>query len=206
MINWVGFISTAIVVSAIPGANQLLGLRNAVRYGTARAMRAVSGRLGAFAVFIGLIVFGLGAALTASAEICAVIKWVGVVYLLWIGLTTLYRSFRQRELGDGPPPMATGRLLRQEFVVAITNPEAVLFFGALLPQFAGSGQVSPAAQLAVLGVVYLVIETIVALGYTVVGGQIGGKGTIRGGMRRRLDQLTGMCFLALAGYLLAASI
>jgi threonine/homoserine/homoserine lactone efflux protein len=94
MIAWPGFLLTAFVVSAIPGANQLLGLRNAFRYGMFSALLAVLGRLAAFVVFIGLVVVGLGAVLTASEAAFTVIKWAGVAYLLWIGLTTLRRSLR----------------------------------------------------------------------------------------------------------------
>jgi hypothetical protein len=78
--------------------SQLLGLRNAVRHGMARAMFAVLGRLGAFAVFIGMIVIGLGAMLTTSIEAFTVIKWAGVGYLAWTGVTTLRNSSRDSEL------------------------------------------------------------------------------------------------------------
>ncbi|WP_433559729.1 hypothetical protein ACQPWY_16720 [Pseudonocardia xinjiangensis] len=66
MINWAGFIPAAVLVSLIPGANQLLGLSNAVRYGVGHALAGVGGRLVAFVVLIGLVVAGLGAALAAS--------------------------------------------------------------------------------------------------------------------------------------------
>jgi hypothetical protein len=62
MTDWLGFLVAALLVSLIPGANQLLGLSNAARYGTARAMAGVGGRLAAFVVLIGPVVAGLGAA------------------------------------------------------------------------------------------------------------------------------------------------
>ncbi|HEY0576281.1 MAG TPA: LysE family transporter [Pseudonocardia sp.] len=205
VINWVGFILTTVLVSLIPGANQLLGLRNAVRYGMVRAMIAVAGRLLAFSLFIGLVVIGLGAVLRASVEAFTVIKWAGVSYLLWIGLSTLRRSLRESELAPEPPPVATGRLVGQEFLVAITNPKAMLLFAALLPQFTSPGPESMGVQLAILGAAYLVIETVVALGYTAVGARIGGVGVVPGRVRRRLDKATGACFLGLAGYLALSS-
>jgi len=205
VINWVGFIPTTVLVSLIPGANQLLGLRNAVRYGMVRAMIAVVGRLVAFSLFIGLVVIGLGAVLRASVDAFTIIKWAGVIYLLWIGLTTLRRSFRESELAPERPPVATGRLIGQEFLVAITNPKAMLLFAALLPQFTSPGTESMGVQLAILGAAYLVIETVVALGYTAVGARIGGVGVLPGRVRRRLDKATGACFLGLAGYLALSS-
>jgi homoserine/homoserine lactone efflux protein len=222
VINWIGFIPATVLVSLIPGANQLLGLRNAVRYGMARAMVAVAGRLVAFVVFIGLVVVGLGAVLTTSVVAFTVIKWAGVAYLVWIGLVTLRRSARESVVAEEPPAVPTRRLVGQEFLVAITNPKAMLLFAALLPQFTGPGRESLPLQLAILGATYLVIEVVVALGYATVGSRLRGSGrgaggsgssgssgrgsgTVPGNVRRRIDQLTGACFLGLAGYLAAAS-
>lgn len=210
MINWIGFIPATVLVSMIPGANQLLGLRNAVRYGMAQAMIALLGRLVAFVVFIGLVVVGLGAVLTASVVAFTVIKWAGVVYLVWIGLATLRRSARESVTAPEPPAVPTRRLVGQEFLVAITNPKAMLLFAALLPQFTSAGQESLALQLAILGATYLVIEVVVALGYATIGARLrsgsrSGSGTVPGKVRRRIDQLTGACFLGLAGYLAVSS-
>lgn len=201
MINWVGFIPTAVLVSLIPGGSQLLGLRNAVRSGMLPAMIAVAGRLGAFTLFIGLVVVGLGALLQASVQALTAIKWAGVIYLIWIGASTLRRAFRGADYALQASPVATERLVVQEFLVAITNPKAMLLFAALLPQFAGPGDESTAVQLAILGATYLVIETVVALLYTAIGGRIGGAGAVPGRVRRGLDTATGAGFLGLAGYL-----
>ena len=205
MLNWIGFIPATVLVSMIPGANQLLGLRNAVRHGMARAMIAVAGRLVAFVVFIGLVVVGLGAVLTASVLAFTVIKWAGVGYLVWIGLVTLRRAARESMDAEEPPLVPTRRLVGQEFLVAITNPKAMLLFAALLPQFTAPGQQSLALQLAILGAAYLVIEVVVAFGYATIGSRLRGSGSVPGKLRRRIDQLTGACFLGLAGYLAVSS-
>jgi len=205
VINWIGFIPATVLVSMIPGANQLLGLRNAVRHGMARAMIAVAGRLVAFVVFIGLVVVGLGAVLTASVLAFTVIKWAGVGYLVWIGLVTLRRAARESMDAEEPPLVPTRRLVGQEFLVAITNPKAMLLFAALLPQFTAPGQQSLALQLAILGAAYLVIEVVVAFGYATIGSRLRGSGSVPGKLRRRIDQLTGACFLGLAGYLAVSS-
>ncbi|WP_218825324.1 LysE family translocator [Streptosporangium subroseum] len=193
-------------MSLIPGANQLLGLSNAVRHGTAYALAGIGGRLVAFIILIGLVVAGLGAALTASATALTVIKWVGVVYLAWIGFSSLRRAWRA-------PPAATasaasapaaGRGLRplviNEFVVAISNPKALLLFAALLPQFTGGPKGGTDAQLAMLGGAYLGIELLVGLTYVGLGSRIGATG-IPARTQRRVDVGSGVCFLGLAGIL-----
>jgi threonine/homoserine/homoserine lactone efflux protein len=90
-------------------------------------------------------------------------------------------------------------LIRQEFLVAITNPKAMLLFAAVLPQFtsgAGLGW-----QLAVLGSAYLVIEALIALGYAAVGASIGGLNVLQPRLHRRIDLFTGSLFLVLAAFL-----
>jgi threonine/homoserine/homoserine lactone efflux protein len=155
MIDWAGFLVAATLVSLIPGANQLLGLRNAVRYGTVRALTGVLARLAAFVVLIGLVVAGLGAVLATSAAALEVVKWIGVVYLAWLGITSL-RSARRN---PGPSTPDRPAVMLNEFVVAISNPKALL-----RPQFTGAG-----LRLALLGAAYLGIELLVGLGYIAAG-------------------------------------
>lgn len=148
----------------MPGANQLLSLRNAVRQGTRDATVALAGRFTAFAVLVVLAATGLGAVLAASATAFAVIEWAGVGYLALLGLNTLRIAWRDRAAADRTAagveaPVVRGRwwLVRQEFLVAITNPKALLLFVAFLPQFVPAGSAS-APNLVVLGAAYIGVE------------------------------------------------
>lgn len=203
MTDWIGFFVAAVLVSLIPGANQLLGLSNAARYGTARAMTGVAGRLAAFVVLIGLVVGGLGAVLIASESALEVIKWVGVAYLAWLGVTSVRSGLRRRDDRTTPADAPGGgirAIVTREFVVAISNPKALLLFAALLPQFTDTTAAGANVQLALLGAAYLLIELIVGLGYLSVGRWLGGTG-IPARTQQRIDVGTGVVFLGLAGLL-----
>ncbi|MGW4483721.1 LysE family translocator [Amycolatopsis sp. NPDC004368] len=197
MVDWAGFVPSAILVSLIPGANQLLGLRNAARHGVGRAMAGIGGRFAAFVVLIGLVAGGLGALLAASAEVLTVLKWVGVAYLLWLGISSVLRA--RREITQ-PPETSARSVITTEFLVAISNPKALLLFAALLPQFV-EGAGAPRA-LAELGVAYLLVELVVGFGYVLIGRAIGASG-IKAKTRRKVDAGSGICFLVLAGVLAA---
>jgi threonine/homoserine/homoserine lactone efflux protein len=203
VINWVGFVPAALLVSLIPGANQLLGLSNAVRHGTIAALAGIGGRLTAFIVLVGLVVTGLGATLAASTTALTVIKWVGVGYLAWLGISSLWQA-RQALSGAEAPPAAGGGgvwpLVGNEFAVAISNPKALLLFAALLPQFAGEPGPGADLRIALLGAAYLGIELLVGLGYITIGSRIGATG-ISARTRSRVDLGSGICFLGLAGLL-----
>ncbi|SDJ45920.1 LysE family translocator [Nonomuraea jiangxiensis] len=206
MIDWVGFVPAAVLASLVPGANQLLGLRNAVRHGSAYALAGIGGRLAAFVVLIGLVVVGLDVLLSTGSAVLTVIKWIGVAYLLWIGLTSLRHAWRPRPAAPAGSPADSGRtlwpLVANEFVVAMSNPKALLLFAALLPQFTGGPDAAAGPQLALLGAAYLPIELVVGLGYVGLGSALGATG-ISARTHRKIDAGSGVCFLGLAGLLAA---
>lgn len=203
-ILWSAFLPAAFLASVVPGANQLLSLRNALRQGTVDAGVALVGRFTAFALLVGAVALGFGTLLAESAVAFTVVKWLGVAYLTWLGVRTLVTAWRDGRTGDaGPVPWGTTRdrwaLTRQEFLVALTNPKALLLFAAFLPQFVASPTPSP-VQLAVLGFAYIAVEAVSALAYTVVGGRLSHL-EITARAQRRIDRICGLSFLGLAGYL-----
>jgi threonine/homoserine/homoserine lactone efflux protein len=206
MIDWVGFIPAAVLASMIPGASQFLGLGNAVRHGAAWALAGIVGRLAAFAVLIWLVMAGVGAILATSATALTVIKWVGAMYLAWIGIASLRRAWGAPLASEAPMALETRggvwRVVINEFIVAISNPKAMLLFAALLPQFIDGELGAASLQIAPLGAAYLVVEFLVGLGYVGLGGWIG-AGNLSMRTRRRVDFGSGVCFLGVAGLLAA---
>lgn len=201
MINWSGFVLAAVLVSLIPGASQLLGLSNAARYGAVRAVAGIGGRLAAFVLLIGLVVAGLGSLLASSAGALAVVKWVGVGYLAWLGFAALRRAWGAQYAVESP--VVRGGMwapIKNEFIVGISNPKAMLLFAALLPQFAAGEGLDAAVQLGLLGAAYLVVEFLVGLGFVGVGAVIGAI-AITPRVRQWVDRGCGVCFLGLAGLL-----
>lgn len=140
-----------------PDTSQLLIISNSLRHGLRRATVTIAGDLTANAVQMSLAAFGLTALIATSAGALSVVKWAGVVYLVWIGLKLLLaRGGAGTELRAAAP----GRLFRQGFLTSSANPYAVVFFGALFPQF-----IDPALpvlpQLLILGLTYLVVDGLI---------------------------------------------
>ncbi|GLZ39947.1 lysine transporter LysE [Actinokineospora sp. NBRC 105648] len=198
------FLGAAFLVAMTPGANNLLGMHHGMRYGTARGVAALFGRLTGFALLIAAVAAGLGSLLAASETALTVIKWVGVAYLLWLGGRILYTSFRagpapEADLDLTPAPTLLA-LARKEFLVAVTNPKAVLIFTAFVPQFVDPGRGAVAGQVLLLGAVYLVAE--LAAGSIYVGiGAVVRVVRMSGRAHRRIDRGTGVVLLGLAALL-----
>jgi len=199
------FFPAAVIVAASPGANNLLAFANGSRRGFRPAALALSGRCMAFSLMIAMVIVGLGALLAASEVAFQILKWAGVCYLAYLGLKMVTaRHEPDSEAGDSPQPGGAYSLARREFVVAMTNPKAVLLFTAFVPQFIVSGtEHSYTAQLVVLGGAYIVIEFFAAMGWALVGSLIG---SLQPSARRllHLNRLTGGLMLGAAGMLATA--
>ncbi|MEU4739928.1 LysE family translocator [Actinosynnema sp. NPDC023658] len=188
------FFGASVLVALTPGANNLLGMHHGVHHGPLRAATALLGRLAAFSLMVAAVVAGLGPVLAASRTALTVIKWAGVAYLVYLAV----RILMTRERGE--TPARRGSPLRKEFLVAITNPKALLIFTAFVPQFVDPARGPVALQLATLGAVYLAAEALAGVAYVVVGAGIRKSGLSRRA-EARLDKATAAVLLGVAGVL-----
>ncbi|WP_300017685.1 LysE family translocator [uncultured Roseobacter sp.] len=153
--------AVAVFFATPPDTSQLLIISNSIRHGLRRSVFTIVGDLSANAVQMTAAAFGLAAIIATSASAFLWIKWLGVAYLLWIGAQLFLSKDQAREAGAGTAGGAL-RLFRQGFVTSMANPFAVVFFGALFPQFINPAQpVLP--QLFVLGVTYIVVDGLILL-------------------------------------------
>lgn len=153
----------ALGLSITPGPNSFLVLSHGALHGHRRTLWTVAGGAVGFSVLIGLSLAGIGALLQTSAQALTVLKWVGGAYLVWLGV----------QLWRAPPPSLdtagtarSGRqavLFRQGLITALSNPKALLFYGAFLPQLIRP-DLDLRTQLITLLAVFVVIEILVEVG------------------------------------------
>lgn len=191
------FFGASVLVALTPGANNLLGMHHGVHHGPLRALVALLGRLAAFSLMVGAVVAGLGPVLAAGQTALTVIKWAGVAYLVYLAV----RILTTKESVE--TPVGSGTPLRKEFLVAITNPKALLIFTAFVPQFVDPDRGPIPLQLAVLGAVYLAAEALAGTAYVALGAGIRKAGLTRRA-RARLDKGTAAVLLGMAGVLAAS--
>ena len=191
------FFGASVLVALTPGANNLLGMHHGVHHGPLRAATALLGRLAAFSLMVGAVVAGLGPVLAASGTALTVIKWAGVAYLVYLAVRILMTGeSAETPVRNGTP----GTPLRKEFLVAITNPKALLIFTAFVPQFVDPDRGPIPLQLAALGAVYLAAEALAGTAYVALGAGIRKAGLTRRA-KARLDKGTAAVLLGMAGVL-----
>lgn len=153
--------AVAVFFATPPDTSQLLIISNSIRYGLRKSVFTIAGDLSANCLQMTGAAFGLAAIIATSASAFIWIKWLGVAYLVWIGLQLILSKEHKTDVQAN----ASGqrfRLFKQGFVTSMANPFAVVFFGALFPQF-----IDPASpvlpQLFILGLTYIVVDGTILL-------------------------------------------
>ena len=136
---WLIYHAAAAGLSLTPGPNGLLSLTHGAQYGFRRTIATALGGVSGFLVLIVASLAGLGALLAASEAAFAVLKYLGAAYLVYLGVR-LWRApgaFADSADRKDQPPKKAGpfALFRSGFLVAVSNPKALIFFAAFLPQF-----------------------------------------------------------------------
>ncbi len=154
---WLIYTSTVLVFMITPGSSHLLMISNSISYGFNRSIATAIGDLTANALQMLAAGLGLSAIIMTSQNALSIIKWVGVLYLLYIGI----KMFLKKDLSNKSPSkdkvISLKSLWLQGFLTSSANPKAIIFFAALFPQFINSTN-GFALQFLVLSITYIVID------------------------------------------------
>jgi threonine/homoserine/homoserine lactone efflux protein len=155
------FALASLVLIAIPGPSVLFVISRGVVLGRRAALATVLGNCAGVYLQVAAVALGVGVVVERSAAVYAAIKLVGAGYLVWLGVRT-FRRRRSLALALGAPvtPKSDRRILREGFVVGVTNPKAAVFFAAVLPQFTDPALGRVPLQMLVLGVVFIALALV----------------------------------------------
>jgi homoserine/homoserine lactone efflux protein len=161
MNTWLNFALVALVVSLVPGPAFIVVLTTALRRGFKPGAYATAGIVVGDAVYFFMTAVGLGSLLATSFWTFTITKWLGITYLTYLGLRSLFFPSNNLIAADGRPVSR-----RSSFATALTvqlaNPKLILFLAALVPQFLDPTHPIP-PQLAVLGGIFMLSDTIIYL-------------------------------------------
>ncbi|MEJ7805210.1 MAG: LysE family transporter [Telluria sp.] len=166
--TWITFVVSGAIIAVSPGSGAVLAMSHGLAYGVKKASATVLGlQLGLLLIFA-IAGAGVGSLLLASELAFNVVKTVGALYLIYLGVSQ-WRS-RAVPVGDGAALDAHpsfGRRVATGFLTNATNPKGIIFMVAVLPQFIS--QAAPLLpQLLILGATMVTIDLIVMHGYALL--------------------------------------
>lgn len=179
------FMLATSILMLIPGPNVALIVANSVAWGTQYGLLTVAGTAAAMVVQLALTALGMSAVLGTLAEWFGLLRWVGVAYLLWLGVRQWRAPVADLTRVAAQPKSARAIALRG-FLVSLTNPKTLLFYGAFFPQFVRVDR-PVLGQVAVLSVVFLALALLLDGGWAVVAGRARFLLAARGRLRNRLS-------------------
>jgi len=161
------FIAAALVVNLTPGPDMLFVIGNSAANGRRAGVMASLGIGAGCVLHTFLAAVGLSALLAASPLAFEVVKWVGAVYLVWIGCGMIRKRSGRAATATATAAAPHQRVFWQGALTNALNPKVALFFLAFLPQFISPSESGQAAAFLLLGGIFNVggtaINTLMAL-------------------------------------------
>ena len=196
---WLAFAAASTVLLVIPGPTLMLVLSYAMTQGRRVAVASALGVATGDLIAMSLSVIGLGALLLTSALAFTVLKWVGAIYLVYLGLRMLRSAMRPGQttaLTDRPAGESAGKVFRDLATVTALNPKSNTFFIAFVPQFINAEHAF-APQAAILIATFVSIAGINALVFAIGANSIRNKIT-RPSVITWLTRAGGLTLIAMA--------
>ncbi|MDA9434784.1 LysE family translocator [Bradyrhizobium sp. CCBAU 51627] len=155
----------------IPGPATLLTMARAASSGTRAGIATGAGVAAGDLIHTSMAIAGLSAIIATSALLFSIVKYAGAAFLIYLGIRTMLDK-APIEL-KGAPAISAGRAFRQAVLTEVLNPKTALFFLAFLPQFVRPEHGSIAVQLAILGIVFVMLGLVSTIVFAVGAGRLG---------------------------------
>jgi threonine/homoserine/homoserine lactone efflux protein len=145
----------------VPGPNVLFVVSRSLQLGRLPGVAAVVGGQSGVYVQVIAVALGVGGLVERSVAVFTIVRLVGAAYLIFLGVQAVRHRRSLAAMLDGTArPASTSRMMRDGFVIGLTNPKAIVFFAAVLPQFADRSAGHVPVQLLVLGAMFVAIALV----------------------------------------------
>jgi homoserine/homoserine lactone efflux protein len=198
--TWIAFVFAAVIIAISPGSGAVLAMSHGLSYGVRKASATVLGlQIGLLLIF-GIAGAGVGSLLLASEPAFNVVKFVGALYLIYLGVSQWRaQAAPTAEAGILADHPSFGRRVLTGFLTNATNPKGIIFMVAVLPQFiAQNAPLLP--QLLILGATMVSIDTCVMHGYALLAATMQ-KFFRNAASMRKLNRFFGGVLVAMGGAL-----
>lgn len=193
------FIGVAALVIVVPGPDTAVVTKNVLLYGRRAALATSLGVAAGLAAWTVAAAVGVASLLRASAVAFTVVKLIGALYLIWLGIRALLAA-RHAAHAEGShalsgPPLSPLGGFRQGFFSDVANPKIGVFFTSLLPQFVDPGQ-PVLLPFLMLGAVFVLMTAVWLFAYCLAAARAA-ETLQRPRVRATLDRVTGVVLIAI---------
>jgi homoserine/homoserine lactone efflux protein len=181
---YAAFVLATAVLMLIPGPNVALIVANSLAWGARYGLLTVAGTSAAMVLQLALTALGMTALLGILAEWFEWLRWIGVAYLVWIGVQQ-WRAAPVDLTRTAPQPRSRREIFARGFLISLTNPKTLLFYAAFFPQFVAADR-DATPQIAVLSLTFLAVAVLLDGAWAVLAARARGALAMRGRLRNRL--------------------
>lgn len=162
---WFAYMLACWVISISPGAGAIASMSSGLNYGFRRGYWNAIGLQLALLVQIAIVAAGVGVLFATTPLAFFVVKWFGVLYLLYLAYIQWTTKIQSIDIPTEQPTKSIPKLILYGFIVNISNPKAIVFLLAVLPQFLDLSK-PQWIQYVIMAVTMITIDLIVMAGYT----------------------------------------
>ncbi|WP_434278703.1 LysE family transporter [Acinetobacter sp. CE-15] len=162
---WFAYMLACWVISISPGAGAIASMSSGLNYGFRRGYWNAIGLQLALLVQIAIVAAGVGVLFATTPLAFFVVKWFGVLYLLYLAYIQWTTKTQSIDIPTEQPTKSISKLILYGFIVNISNPKAIVFLLAVLPQFLDLSK-PQWIQYVIMAVTMITIDLIVMAGYT----------------------------------------
>lgn len=189
---YAAYVIACAAVVIVPGPTVTVIIANSLRHGARAGLMNVAGTQAGLAIMLIVLALGLETIVRQLGEVFFWVKLAGAAYLVWLGIK-LWRSNGTIIDPDAAEAPAKTNFFLQGFLVILSNPKALFFFGAFIPQFIDASRGSAAIQAMILAATFMVVATLLDGAYAVLAGSTGKLFTRQ--RVRLVERISGSCLI-----------
>ena len=168
---WITYVLACIILCVSPGPGAFSSISSGLNHGFRLGIWNAVGMQAASLIVVIVVSVGLGGLLLASETLFNLVKWLGVAYLVYLGIVTWRAPARAFVAEAGAPKGSARDIFMRGFFVNITNPKGIIFFAAVLPQFIDVAR-PQAVQYAILAATTFAVDLVVMACYTALAAKV----------------------------------
>jgi len=168
---WLAFVAASALIVIVPGPTVTVIIANSLRAGPMAGLMNVAGTQAGLILMVAVLAAGLETIVTQAGVVFDVLRLIGAAYLVWLGVK-MWRSDGRLGQAEAGTARTYGSYAWQGFLVIWSNPKALLFFGAFIPQFV-SPEGNAALQVVLLGLTFMAVALVLDGAYAVAAGKTG---------------------------------